>query len=306
FLNSATARSFMQTLLVAEKIKKLLIENKTISTRQMFYLNRHEIPGLKESAVDNQKETDSVIEDLEVVLDALREKLNLIPTPNGVLAGDIQVEDTTTGDVLDYSKMGAAGGAIPAKVEPDVFKFKRVKAKYVLVVEKFATWNLLNEYRFWKENNCILMTGKGQAARAERRLLSRFATELKLPIYIFTDLDAAGYYIYSVYKYGSMNLAFFSEKSAVPTAKFIGFMTKDIKEFGIGRNYWERQSEWDIKRAKELKTYPWFQSKEWQKEIDNLIKFKYKIEQDALVGKGLEFMAKEYLPKKIKNKDFIE
>ncbi|RLG17866.1 DNA topoisomerase, partial [Nanoarchaeota archaeon] len=151
FLNSATARSFMQTLLVAEKIKKLLIENKTISTRQMFYLNRHEIPGLKESAVDNQKETDSVIEDLEVVLDALREKLNLIPTPNGVLAGDIQVEDTTTGDVLDYSKMGAAGGAIPAKVEPDVFKFKRVKAKYVLVVEKFATWNLLNEYRFWKE-----------------------------------------------------------------------------------------------------------------------------------------------------------
>jgi hypothetical protein len=40
----------------------------------------------------------------------------------------------------------------------------------------------------------------------------RFEKELKIPIYVFCDMDVYGYYIYSVYKQGSINLAFFSEK----------------------------------------------------------------------------------------------
>ncbi len=306
FLNTAHAKKFMQTLLILGYLKKLIEkEGRTLSIRQLFYVLRHTIPGLKEDVFNSQDETDPIIEDIEVMLDVLRENLNLIPTPKGVIAGPLVVYDKKFKQTIDYTKQGAAGGAVPAIVEADALEFKECSAKYVLVVEKFATWNNLNEAKYWDKENCILLTGKGQAARAERRLVARLAHELKLPVYVFTDLDAAGYYIYSVYKYGSMNLAFLSEKSALPTAKFLGFQMKDIKQFDIPRRSWIKQTKWDLKRLKELKGYPWFQKKEWKKELNELEKFKYKIEQDALVAKHIDFMAKEYLPTKIENKDFL-
>ena len=60
-----------------------------------------------------------------------------------------------------------------------------------------------------------------------------------------------------------------------------------------------------IKRAKELLAYEWFKNKPWQKELKKAIQLKIRIEQQALANKSLEFVAKEYLPKKIKNKEFL-
>ena len=201
---------------------------------------------------------------------------------------------------------GAAGGAVPASVEPETFKFKKCTADFILVVEKYAVWNLLNQQRFWEKNNCILMTGKGQPARAERRLLSRFEKELKLPIYVFADLDIFGFYIYSVYKQGSINLAFFSEKAAAPSAKYIGFMVDDYTKFKLPKNALIKMNEDDFKRIKEVRAYDWFKSKEWQAELDKLEKFGYTIESDSLVAKSIDFTAKVYLPTKIKNKDWLD
>ena len=202
--------------------------------------------------------------------------------------------------------MGAAGGAIPASVEPENFKFKKCTAEYILVVEKYAVWNLLNQQRYWEKNNCILMTGKGQPARAERRLLARFERELKIPIYIFADLDVYGYYIYSVYKQGSINLAFFSEKAAAPSAKYLGFMVDDYAKFKLPKTALIKMNEDDLKRIKEVKAYDWFKSKEWQEELAKLEKFGYTVESDALVAKSVKFTADTYLPTKIKNKDWLD
>jgi len=51
--------------------------------------------------------------------------------------------------------------------------------------------------------------------------------------------------------------------------------------------------------------YDWFQNKPWQQELKTAISQKVRIEQQALANKSLEFVAKEYLPKKIKNKEFL-
>ena len=149
------------------------------------------------------------------------------------------------------------------------------------------------------------MTGKGQASRSARRLLARLSKELKLPVYIFTDLDPYGYYIYSVYKQGSINLAFFSEKAGCPNAKYVGLKTADIKKFDIKRSNWIKMNELDFKRIKEIQNYEWFQNKEWQKELKALKDFGYKIESDALVSKSIEFTADTYLPTLIKKKSFL-
>ncbi len=305
YFNVNQAKKFMQTLLIADRIKWLMEQGKpALSIRQLFYTLKHNIPGSKENTFDNQDESDPIIEDIEVMIDALREQLKLIATPKGVLSGPIMVKDKT-GDLLDYTKMGSAGGAVPPIVEDDFFHIKECSADFILVVEKFAVWNLLNQQKYWKDANCLLLTGKGQPARAERRLVNRLSTELKLPVYVFADMDPWGYYIYSVYKQGSINLAFFSEKSGAPQAKYIGFMTKDVKTFDIPKSSHIKLENVDLKRIEELKNYDWFKTKEWQDELKSLKDFGNKIEQDSLVAKSIEFTAKEYLPYKIENKEFL-
>jgi len=52
--------------------------------------------------------------------------------------------------------------------------------------------------------------------------------------------------------------------------------------------------------------YEWFQNPAWQKELKLMINRKIKAELEALSGKGLKFMTEEYLPTKIKNKEFLD
>lgn len=308
FFNVGQAKKFLQTTLVAAQIKKLLEQNKpSISTRQLYYILKHTIGDSKENTFDDQAtESDPAIEDVEVTINELREQLGLEATPSGVISGPLIYEDLKTNDILDCSKMGSAGAAIPPNTEDTVVKFKSCTADYILVVEKFAIWNLLNQAGYSKKNNCILMTGKGQAARSDRRLIARLAKELKLPVYVFCDNDAYGYYIYSVYKQGSINLAFFSEKSACPNAKFIGLKTRDIKKYDIAKTNWIKLEGHDLKRLKEISKYEWFQSKEWQQELKDMKEFGYKVEADSLVSKAIEFVSDTYLPEVIKNKDWLD
>jgi DNA topoisomerase VI subunit A len=308
FFNVGQAKKFMQSTLVAKQIKELLEQNKpAISTRQLYYILKGNIEGTKENTFDDQKtESDPIIEDIEVTIDVLREKLGLEATPDGVISGHLIYEDLKTDDIIDCRKMGTAGAAIPPNTEGHVVKFKECKADYILVVEKFAIWNLLNQAKYWQRNNCILMTGKGQASRSARRLLARMSKELNIPVYVFCDNDAYGYYIYSVYKQGSINLAFFSEKAACPDAKFIGLKTSDVKKFKIDKKNWIKLEGHDLKRLKEIANYEWFQTKAWQDELKSMKDFGHKVEMDALVSKSIEFIADTYLPTVIKERNWLD
>jgi DNA topoisomerase-6 subunit A len=119
-------------------------------------------------------------------------------------------------------------------------------------------------------------------------------------------MDPYGYYIYSVYKQGSINLAYFSEKSGVPGARFLGFSTSDVKDFDMPRSAFIKMREIDNKRLAEMQSYDWFKTPKWQKELNALKEFGYKIEQDALVAKSIEFTSETYLPTKIDNKMFVD
>jgi DNA topoisomerase-6 subunit A len=231
-----------------------------------------------------------------------REQLNLNANRKGFLVGDITFTDS--GDLIDASKLGSGGFSIPSNVEPDIIKFRKTNAKYVLVVEKNAVGERLNEDKFWQKNNCIIVTAQGQPSRGIRRLINRLHFELKLPIHVFTDADAYGYYIYSVIKQGSINLAYESSALAVPDADFIGLTVSDIEEYGL-KEYTIKSSELDNKRAQELLDYPWFKAKEWQEEIKLMLKKGYKAEQEALSGKGIKFVSEKYLPDKIRKKEFL-
>ncbi len=303
YLNVAHTRKFMQTLMVAAECKKIIDQKVTISIRDLYYALKRTIPDSKENTFDDQGESDPIIEDIEVALNTLREKLHLKADRKGYLAGPLTIKDS--GDTIDASRMGSSGWGIPSNVEPEKIELDNRGAEYVLVIEKDAVWQRLNEDKFWKKHNCIIITGKGQPDRGTRRLINRLHNEFKLPVYVLTDSDFWGYYIYSVIKQGSINLSFLSDRLGTPAAKFIGLTTKDVQKFNIPKNVTIKLNKGDIKRGNELLKYVWFKPKEWQEEIRNMLRLDYKLELEALTSKGVKFISEKYLPQKIAEKDFL-
>ena len=168
YFNIAHSRKFMQTMLIAAEAKKIIDQNVTISIRDLYYALKHTIPETKENTFEEQNESDPLIEDIEATLNILREQLHLTADRKGYIAGNIIINDS--GDLIDCSKMGSSGWAIPSNVEPEIIKFKDVNAKFVLVVEKDAVWQRLNQDKFWDKQKCIILTGKGQPEEAHAGL----------------------------------------------------------------------------------------------------------------------------------------
>lgn len=300
FFNVAHSKKFMQTLMVASFSKRLIDEGIHASIRDMFYNLKRTLPDSNENTFDEQSESDPIIVDLEVALDVLREQLHLTTDRKGIVAGNVVIQDR--GDLIDWSKLGSGGWSIPSTI--DEIDFKKVNAEFVLVVEKNAGFERLHEDKFWQKHKCILIGTGGQPSRGTRLLIQRLNKEYKLPVYVFTDADSFGWYIYSVIKSGSISLAHISDRIATPEAKFIGLTISDIFEFDLKKAVIKAR-EIDTKRAKELLQYDWFKKPEWQKEINLMIEKGIKAEIEALSSRGLKFMSEDYLPKKIKNEDFL-
>jgi DNA topoisomerase VI subunit A len=261
FFNVAHSKKFMQTLMVASFCKSLINDKIHASIRDMYYNLKRTLPNSNENTVDEQSETDPVIVDLEVALDTLREHLHLTTDRKGIVAGDVTITDR--GDTIDWGKLGSGGWSIPSTV--DEIEIKKVNAKFVLVVEKNAGFERLHEDKFWQKHNGILIGTGGQPSRGTRLLIQRLNKEFKLPVYVFTDSDSYGFYIYSVIKSGSIGLAHVSDRIATPEAKFIGLSVSDIYKYNLQKAI-IKTKEVDIKRAKELLKYEWFnKNPKWRK-----------------------------------------
>ncbi|KYC52524.1 MAG: Type 2 DNA topoisomerase 6 subunit A [Candidatus Methanofastidiosum methylothiophilum] len=300
FLNVAHTKKFMQTILVASYCRRLVEENKHAGIRELYYALKHTVEGSKENTFDDQIESNPIIEDLETALDILREELNLTADRRGYIYGDIVLKDGE--DEFNASKLGRGGWAVPGTVED--IEFLNLNAEYILVIETAAMCDRLIEEKFAQNNNALLVACQGQAPRGIRRLINRLHIEKNLPVYVFTDGDPYGWYIYSTIKQGSMNLAYLSRRLGVPDAKFIGMTMDDIDDYGL-QKVTEKLKDMDKKRIAEIMEYDWFKHKDWQEQMKKCLKLGVRIEQQALANKSLEFVAKEYLPQKIENEVFL-
>lgn len=308
-LDRGEARKFMQTILVLSVIKQAIEENDYPTIRDIYYTVKHTIEykdhlgrTKRENTFEEQRESDAIIEDIEVMLGVLREELGIMFDAKGRAVGKIKIR--SKGHVIELDKMGVGAWAIPPNVEDvDILD---VDADFILVVEKGAIFERLNNEEYWKKHNCILVTGKGQPDRGTRRFLRRLVDEFKLPVYILVDSDPYGAYIYSVYKYGSIKLAYESPRLAVSSAKFLGISTSDIYKYKIPSRYIIKATDYDLKRAKELLKYPWFQKPHWKKELELFLKKKEKVEIEALSGFGLKFLGEKYIPEKLEKREFLD
>ena len=94
--------------------------------------------------------------------------------------------------------------------------------------------------------------------------------------------------------------------SRCPSVRFIGMSALDYEKFKlteVGRDQAERQGH--RARRKQMKAYPWFADKKWQREIDATLDNGFKMEVDSFLTKGVSFISEEYLPKKLRDKDWL-
>jgi len=302
FFNVGHVRKFVQTVEAAAVAKELLDVQKHLSLRETFYRMKRTLPDSNINLVDEQEESNAAIEDLELITGSSRELLHINANKMGSVAGRVVIEDK--GDVIDWSKMGSGGYAIPSNVEEILFK--KVNAKFVIYMEKAAEWERLNEDRVWDKLDCLIISSQGQATRGVRRLLQRLHLEHKLPIYVLVDNDPWGFYIYSVLKFGSISLAHISESLAIPEAKLIGLTVDDVINYDL-KKHLIKFEEVDFKRLEQISNYEWFKnSKAWQRQFKMMKEMKSKAELAALSSKGITFISDTYLPQKIKNKDFLD
>ncbi|MBE9391339.1 DNA topoisomerase IV subunit A [Fervidicoccus fontis] len=229
FFDENEARRFMQTVLMARIIYEALVNNEYPTIRDIYYRGKHTLPHVSpkdkfKNTWEEQQESDAVLRDVEVLTGKLREEMLILSKEKGKVVGDMRLRSGN--DVIDLSKMGH--GAYAIESTPDLIEFLDVNAEYVLVVEKDAVFQQLHRFGYWKANKAILVTSAGQPDRATRRFVRRLNEELKLPVYILADSDPYGFYIYSVFKIGSITLSYESERLATPKARFLGVTMSDV------------------------------------------------------------------------------
>ena len=299
-----TVKTFAQSLKMLAMSKELIQTHRHSTKREAYY----QAYNWGEAAFAEQEESDTVMDDIEAMLATNREQLHFRADEHGgEVAGELIVIDrdrrTKKLIEIDCAKFGSGAYSVPTVVEELEF---RTAAKFILAVETKGMFERLVEEDFYDKHRCILVSMGGVPSRACRRFIRLLADRHSLPVYVFTDGDPYGYFnIYRTLKVGSGNAAHLNDFFCVPQARFLGVTPEDIIEYKLPTHPLKQV---DIKRAHDaVKNDPFIQHyKPWQQAIEKMLKMGVRVEQQALAKHGLEYVAKEYLPKKLKQaKNFL-
>jgi DNA topoisomerase-6 subunit A len=296
-----TVRTFAQTLKMLAMSLDLVGSRRHSTKREAYY----QAYNWGEAAFASQDESDTVMDDVEAMLAVNREQLHFRADEHGgEVAGELIVidRDRRTGRRLeiDCTRFGSGAYSVPTVVENLGF---RTKARFILAIETKGMFERLVEEGFFDKHHCILVSMGGVPSRACRRFIRRLSDDRNMPVYVFTDGDPYGYFnIHRTLKVGSGNAAHLNEFFCVPRARFLGVTPEDIREYDLPTH---PLKEVDRKRATDaMKNDPFIRHhKRWQEAVQKMLKMGVRVEQQALAKHGLEFVASQYLPRKLRQVD---
>ena len=285
------AKPLMYTAWMAKTVQEHLKLGKTSTQREIYYQAMNN-PLTK---FDDQKDSNNIIVDLETILGRPREDFGIQPGNRNKLYGDMMIEYTDGEHNTPVSMQSSPDGQI---IGHGVARAKIVKSnvKMVIILEKEGIFNRCREEGIHKRFNALLFDTSGQATRNTRLLLNRIATELKIPIYIFTDADPWGEHIARVLMGGSAESAHLTGLT-IPDAKWLGVWPSDIKEYDLPSLPLTQS---DINKCHTMLKDPRYTKGLWNREVKNFLKIKQKAELEAFNKTDFTFITDEYIPAKIK------
>lgn len=296
--------TFAQYLVMASAVKKLLDEEMESTIRGMYYATLTSVGDdkNKQKFWNTQENSDDAIKAIELLTEVPREEFSVTSKPKGMISGPITLR--VGGDLIDCNLGSrATSQLIPTNIR-DV-EIVKVKADFVMVVEKDTVLNNIRKSGFIQKYNAILLTGSGEPDRATRIMVKTLNEEWKKPVVVFADADPWGLGIALRYKIGSESLSYDSDRLVTPDAKVLGMMFSDIYEYNIPEVARLAATEEDLNRAGDMKKKPWFHEKQWQKELNLFLHRKEKCELDAFFKHGFKYLAETYLPRKLREAGVI-
>ena len=88
--------------------------------------------------------------------------------------------------------------------------------------------------------------------------------------------------------------------------RFLGITTDDVTKYDLQKHF-IKLKDIDVSRLKQIADYEWFKdAKPWQRQFKMMRKFNAKVEIQALSSKGITFISDQYLPEKIKSREFLD
>ncbi len=288
--NIRHVKPFTQLTWAAFFSNELSSQRKTSTLRDVYYSAQ-----AYEMTFQDQQESNNIITDLETVLGLSREDFNIFPEERSAVFGDLTIEYTVPGYEgktlnLDSHPDGVLIG--PALTSSE---FVKTTADKVIAIEKGGLFTRFIEENVHRKYNAMLVLTAGQAPRATRHFIRRLNSELKLPVYIFTDGDPWGMHIAMVIISGSANAAHLRELTT-PDAKWSGVWATDIVNYKLPT---VPLDEMDMKRLNELQRDPRYVDPLWRREIKTFMKIRRKAEQEAFSRYGLTYIVDVYLPAKL-------
>jgi len=290
------AEKLLKASYTIEFLVQQIEEERSSTLRELYYLS--ESWNLDEAQFGSQDESNSMIEDLEIVSGTTREDFHMRPEESGAtIMGPLELrEQTRRGERVIHCQKDVGEGGYQIPNNPDTIEFLDNDADFVLCVETGGMRDRLVENGFDEEYNTVVVHLKGQPARATRRITKRLHDELDLPVVVFTDGDPWSYRIYGSVAYGSIKSAHLSEYLATPEADFIGIRPQDIVEYDLPT---DPLSDSDINALESELDDPRFQTDFWEEQIELQLDIEKKSEQQSLASRGLDFVTDTYLPERL-------
>lgn len=217
------AQSFTIMLRLCTLILPNIKENKYVTSRDLYY---------KDVALfKTQRVVVRYIDRLVRLLEVPRGELNIIASPNGLLAGRLTI-CLEGGEVIDVQR---SNGATLIPVGEIAHVSAATRPRFILVVEKEAVFSHLQK----ELPNGIIVTGKGFPDRATRNLLRALSiTYPHVPMYGLVDSDPHGILILRSYESGQsntyepefhLNLSFLGVSILEYTQGLVPLTTNDMK-----------------------------------------------------------------------------
>ncbi len=290
------AQKLLKAVYTIEFLAQQLDEGRSSTLRELYYLS--ESWDLNEAQFSSQDESNSLVEDLEIVSGVRREDFHMRPEESGAtIMGPLRLrEQTRRGDREIHCQKDVGEGGYQIPNNPDTIEFLDNDADFVLAVETGGMRDRLVENGFDDEMNALIVHLKGQPARATRRITKRFHDDLGLPVLVFTDGDPWSYRIYGSVAYGSIKSAHLSEYLATPQAQYVGIRPEDIVEYELPT---DPLSDSDVNALESELEDPRFQTDFWEEQIELQLDIEKKSEQQSLASRGLDFVTDTYLPERL-------
>ncbi|KAM4066577.1 type IIB DNA topoisomerase domain-containing protein [Hirsutella rhossiliensis] len=217
-------QKFARVLLVIQLSHDALVSGSILTKRQIFYQHQE--------LFDKQRVVDELVDDLALTLGVHRHDLNIVASPKGLVSGPLTIRNHD-GSAITAS-LGDTGTPIP--VLRSIAGIECAAVKWILVVEKDATFRTLASSRYWETSAVgpgLLITAKGYPDLTTRSFLQLIhGQHAELPILVLTDFDPDGLNIFRCYRFGSDGAA---HESAAQNRglRWLGVKARHLQEFPL-------------------------------------------------------------------------